>query len=66
MSASRRVAISTPVVLSSKLMTVTNITASRSPTSHDIERQGKLASASACHGVISGAAICGCNSQPLP
>ena len=55
MSASRRVAISTPVVLSSMLMTVTNITAKKSPTSNGSERQGKSASASGCQGTISGA-----------
>src|SRR5262249_2652180 len=64
-SASRRVAISTPIVLSNSLVVVTNVTASRSPASHGRLRHEKSYSSEDRHGHISVAAGCGRNNQPL-
>src|SRR5215510_7356832 len=64
MSASRRVAISTPVVFSNKLMVVTNITATRSPASHGSAVQGKVRKSVGCHGDTKDVASWGRNVQP--
>src|SRR5262249_62230897 len=50
MLASRRVAISTPVVFSRRLIVVTKITATRSPASHGSAVQGKVCSSAGCQG----------------
>jgi hypothetical protein len=55
MSATRRVAISTPVTLSNRLMTVTKMTAIRSPDSEISVLQGKPDRLSGRHGMINGA-----------
>ena len=62
--ASVRVAISMPVVLSKKFMTVTNMTASRSPASAGNAVQEKPRRAPGCHGEMSPAIGCGRNIQP--
>src|SRR5262245_27900752 len=64
MSASRRVAISTPVVFSKRLIVVTNITATRSPVSHGSALQGKVCSPASCQGETTDVASCGRNIQP--
>src|SRR5262249_58795799 len=64
MSASRRVAISTPVVFSRTLMVVTNITATRSPASHGSAAQGKARKSAGCQGDTKDVASCGRNIQP--
>ena len=63
--ASVRVAISMPVVLSSNVLMVTNITASTSPAKDGNAPQGKACRAAVFHGKASEAAGCGWNIQPL-
>ena len=63
--ASVRVAISIPVVLSSKVLMVTNITASTSPAKDGNAAQGKACKAAVFHGSARAAAGCGLNIQPL-
>ena len=63
-SPSRRVAISTPVMLSKRLIVVTNITANTSPVSHGSAVHGKVRSSAGCQGDTTEAVGCDWNIQP--